>query len=284
MVGGFGLGLAALGLLGIAYVRRVPRPRNSRGLALATLAVLALAGAGHITLREAPDLARYEHKPAVRLLAASAWWGSDWHTLPVRRTTLGGEHEEVLNVQYAGPPATLRRILEAHGWTFPVALSPATALRWLLPNVPLKDLPVLPHLNDGRREILRLVLHNSEGSQIGRQLVLRLWPSNSALQPGGTPIWIGSIARQRLMTLPLLRFPRTIRDPGDTTRALWKFNDPRLAMRRVVRPAGAQDSPAPVVVSLLRINGAGDPSGAPDTMPAHPAPGPRTTSLIETKP
>jgi len=256
VAGGYGLGLAALGLLGIAYVRRAPRPLDSRGLAFATLAAFILAGGWHITRRAAYDLARYGQRPAVRMLAANAWWREDWRTLPAWRTTLGGEREEALNVQIAGDPAILRGILTAHGWVVPVTLSPATALRWLLPDVPLEELPVLPHLNDGRREVLRLVLHDPKGDPAGGQLVLRVWPSNTVLAPGRTPIWIGSVARQRLMALPLLRFPRTVRQAAGATRRLRQISDPRLSMRRAVR-AVAHGARAPIAVLLLRINGAG---------------------------
>ena len=43
-----------------------------------------------------------------------------------------------------------------------------------------------------------------------RELLLRLWPSSFRLEPGGEPVWIGTVAWLRIQHLPFLRLPRTM--------------------------------------------------------------------------
>ena len=207
---GIALGAAWVALLAIVRGRRQPVPASSRGLvAVALLAFLGATG-WHVHDRFAPDLERYAVRHLVMVMRASEWWHEGWRKLPVWRLDLEGEHEQPMNVQWAGDLRALRRYLLARGWYEPPTLSLRTAWAWLLPNPSLGQLPVPPQLHDGQYESLRLVDAGDGKTPPGERRILRLWPTTLRLQPGGTPVWIGTVASQRLERLPLIGFPRLI--------------------------------------------------------------------------
>jgi len=114
----------------------------------------------------------------------------------------------------------VRDKLRSLGWREPVALNPGNALRWLLPDPGLTELPVLPQVHDGRHEVLLLIgppvsdrTSDRNADPGARQLVLRLWNSDQVLDGAAAdPLWIGSVTMQRLRHILLLRLPVTTRE------------------------------------------------------------------------
>ncbi|MBI2779346.1 MAG: LssY C-terminal domain-containing protein [Gammaproteobacteria bacterium] len=209
VVGGLTLGLAWIALLGIAYVRHQPPGLSVRGMLLTTLAALVVGGGWYISRHYDQDMQRYAPRYAIRTLDTQTWWAHEWQTLPARRIDLGGGLEQPLTVQWAGTIENLRRHLQAQGWHAPAPISAAGMLNWLTPNPILAQLPVLPQAHDGRHEALLLV-HTTTAKD--RQLVLRLWPSDTTLDqalPGQeVPLWVGTVTWQHLAhPLPLFTVP-----------------------------------------------------------------------------
>jgi undecaprenyl-diphosphatase len=147
------------------------------------------------------------------------WWQEGWQKLPAWRLDLQGEREQPLNVQWAGDLRSVRYQLMSRGWHQPPALSVRTGLGWLLPNPSLGQLPVLPQLHDGQYESLLLIDDGDGKTPPAEQRILRLWPTTLRLQPGDTPVWIGTVASLRIERLPLISFPRSSGgyDPAQTT-------------------------------------------------------------------
>jgi undecaprenyl-diphosphatase len=58
------------------------------------------------------------------------------------------------------------------------------------------QLPLLPHVHDGRHETLAL-MYPVKGKP-DQRLVLRLWPTEKMLQVPRTPIWVGTVAEERI--------------------------------------------------------------------------------------
>lgn len=210
VVGGLALGLAWVALLTLARRRRMQRDDVLHGLMPLILIVFLGAAAWHTSSRLAGDVERYAVRDPVEHTLAADWWAQAWREMPPYRLDLEGDEEQPLNLQVAGTRPAVRHALLAKGWTEPLALSAQTALRWLLPAPPLKDLPILPQPHNGRYESLRLVLRGRTGMVEGEQLVLRLWTTSVQLDPDRVPLWVGTVTRQRLRHLPLMRFPTTV--------------------------------------------------------------------------
>jgi len=206
VAGGLALGLAWVALLAIARQRH---PRRHLGFALTpgVVIMLLLVGAWHISTRLGNDLNRYAVREPVNVMTREAWWTDGWQQLPAYRLDLEGEYEQPLNIQWAGDLTEIRQSLAADGWHEPVPLNLRSALRYLLPSPTLVDLPLLPQLHDGRYESLLMVRESDSAD--GKLLVLHLWSTRVRLDPGRTPVWIGTLAWLSLRRLPLLAFPVT---------------------------------------------------------------------------
>jgi undecaprenyl-diphosphatase len=217
VLGGISLGLAWVCLLGIAYYRHTPALPAPQNLPLVALLALVLGGGWHVAGHYAADLERYAPQPTVLHQAADAWWQGGWRSLPVYRRDLEGEFEQPFNLQWSGSLDDLRERLRARGWRDPVPLNASSVLRWLAPSTHLAELPVLPQVHDGRHEAL-LMLGPRPGKATpaasmpgdDQQLVLRLWQSKVALDPGGNTLWIGNVTLQQQKTFLFVSLPVTL--------------------------------------------------------------------------
>ena len=89
-------------------------------------------------------------------------------------------------------------------------------LNLFLPKVGIEELPLLPHLANGRPE--RLLLSLNRGTT---RLVLRLWPTRFRLAETGTPLWIGTVTSERpLHVADLLTLPKKVGDYEEAQRLL----------------------------------------------------------------
>ncbi len=265
VLGGFALGGAWAALFGIAYRRHLPAPRagfsaGSFGQVLAgVLLVVALWG----VLRAEQDMQRYAPVRVVQQLEADAWWQDSWQELPAYRQDLRSLHDHPMPVQWAGDPELLRGLLEEKGWRSPPPFDFASVLQLLNPQIDIGALPLLPQVNDGRHEALRMVRTAAEG---GRLLVLRLWPTDLVLQPGGYPLWYGNVSRMRFSRVAgLFTVARTT---GDFGAALDSFLEDvgrsgGIDYREVVRPGVAPRAGWDGRVILLRPAAPAPPAAPP---------------------
>ena len=219
VIGGISFGLVWVSLLGIAYYRHATQIALPGSVSWVALLALLFAGGWHVSESYAVDLQRYAPRLVIQHLESSWWWQQGWQELPAYRRDLEGEYEQPLNLQWSGPLALLREALAARGWQDPVSLSPASAMRWLLPAPAIADLPLLPQVHDGRHEALILLrpLERGAGRMTGgtednRQLVLRLWQSGVVLGPRDEPLWIGYVGSMMQREILLLRLPVTRQD------------------------------------------------------------------------
>lgn len=189
------LGLLWIAALGIAYRRRVVRsfwvtPTASLFFA-AILGVATWHGAGSAeATRE-----RFDPPLALAPLGAGAWWDGAWASdLPARRNARHDGTAWPLNVQYAGPLDGLRARLLLSGWENYRPGGWNGLLKTLDKDATPATLPVLPATHEGRAEALVMV---RVGATPGERQVLRLWQAPFSLEPGGTPLWIGTMQSLR---------------------------------------------------------------------------------------
>ncbi len=219
VLGGLSFGVAWVALLGIAYLRR-PAPAVAARSLLVVAAIALTVGAGvHAASQRAIDMARYAVRHPATLIARQDWWNEDWQTLPAWRIDIEGEYEQPLSVQWAGSLEFLRAGLAARGWREALPATGRNLLLWFDTRRPAMQLPLLPHVHDGRHEALALIYPLKDKPD--RRLVLRLWPSGKILQAPRTPVWVGTVTEERI-SRPLAWFnlPQDGRD----------FNAPRLAL------------------------------------------------------
>ena len=192
VLGGLTFGLAWVALLATAYLRRPTPSVAPRGLLLVTMVTLLGSAGIHALERRALDAERYAIRDQVSAIAQSAWWAHEWRMLPAWRIDIKGTHQQPLTVQWAGSLMAMRKLLLAHGWHDALPLRGKNLLLWLDTQRAASELPLLPHVHDGRYEALALI--SPIDGAVDQRVVLRLWSSNKELTQHRRPIWIGTVA------------------------------------------------------------------------------------------
>ncbi len=202
------LGLLWLSLLGLSLRRHTQKLSSWQGISTVSCCALMLSFGFSSLHHHGQDFTRYQPTSAPQWLTESQWLAGGWRQLPQFRQDLRGSHRQPLNLQYAGDPETLGSLLEARGWATGPDLNGQRFLRLLSPDLPLKELPVIPHVHAGQHERWRWVKHLAGE----RRLVLRLWPSAYRLTDG-RPLWVGAVTAQgKRLILGLLALPFTESD------------------------------------------------------------------------
>ena len=200
VLGGMMLGVVWAALLGIAYrrhldsgLRALPeRRRVAAAGRLGMVVILALSINGvWAEARLEHEMQRYVSARSTQQLEMKRWWNGAWNTLPAYRGDLRSLRNQPLTLQWAGTIDEVRAALTGAGWQVPPPFDLAHLLHMLAPDMEMGKLPVLPQVNDGRHEVLRMVRPTS-GAQ--RLLVLRLWPTDILLLPNTLPLWQGEVS------------------------------------------------------------------------------------------
>ncbi len=231
VLGGFFIGTSWCALLGIAYLKRVDKNVPRRLLGIATVIVLVMAGAWHVSQRHEKDLAFYAPRHNVRIMPLLTWQTDGWRELPPWRVDMTGEREQPLTIQWAGSPGELAGYLLTEGWRRPATLNLKNFLGMLSPETPLEMLPVLPHLHDGRSDSLLLVRKVD-----GQRWVLRLWVTDTQIAESNAPLFVGTIDIQK--TFRLAGLITMERETGGYDRPLDAFKsmlDDRFSVKSVRR-------------------------------------------------
>lgn len=219
VLGGLSFGVAWVALLGIAYLRRPAPAIAARGLLAAASIVLVAAAVVHAANQSDADTVRYAIYRPSTLMAQQDWWNQGWQTLPAWRIDIEGEYEQPLSVQWAGSLEFLRARLTARGWQEALPVTGKSLLLGFDTSRPAMQLPLLPHVHDGRHEALALI-YSLKGKP-DQRLVLRLWSSGKILRAPRNPIWVGTVTEERI-NRPLAWFNLPQDGPD--------FNAPRLAL------------------------------------------------------
>lgn len=203
------LGAAWVAALGLAFRRHSRFDPRTGALAAVALGSLMIGVATYWTVRGPDALARLTPAPQIETIERMSWLAEDWKRLPARRADLSQRAGQPLGIQLAGDPSLLESALAPDGWRRAPMLGWSNALRLLSPSQPLADLPVIPHVHDGRHGSLTLVRDGDENSRD----VLRLWRTGFRLDDG-EPIWVGNVtAQHKEVVLGLVALPVT--EPGD---------------------------------------------------------------------
>ena len=186
---------------------------------LTCLLVLVLAFGVQSAVSHGADIDLYRPAPQIMSISEADWRTHVWRILPQTRDDLRKENSHPLNLQYAGTLADLRTALAPMAWEPGTRLDWDTAIKLLSPSLPLQELPIIPHVHNGRHESLTLV---KRAANEGR-LVLRLWATPYRIE-GTTSLWIGNVTAQHKRTiLELVALPAT--DPDTRSPLEFVQND-----------------------------------------------------------
>lgn len=193
VLGGALLGLAWITGLGIAYRRRVVRSFWVRPAALVFFLTAALSAAWFGPRQLDATLARFDPPLQRQDASMAGWWRGDW-TAPVEAARGLPAVRRPLNLEFAGDPRALSTALTAAGWQPLEQAGIEGLLRALAYDADPDNLPILPVARDGRAETLLMA---APGDEADARRVLRLWPLPWSLEPGATPLWVGSVQTMR---------------------------------------------------------------------------------------
>ena len=201
VIGGMLFGIFWLLVLGIAYRRRFNRSFWIKPLTWLFYGVFVLAGFWYAPRDMPAKLAKFEPvAEAPRDMDTTHWWRDGWRELPARRNEFDDDLRWPLDVQVAGPLPPLQRQLEQRGWKLQAQAGWQQALTMLDTQATPEQVPVLPATLDTHVESLLML---RPGAQPGEMYALRLWPAPAQLQPGRTPLWLG--------TTQVLRYQRHLK-------------------------------------------------------------------------
>lgn len=212
ILGGFLLASFWTALAGIVYLKDYAEPVPKRVLGSITFMVLFIAGSWQISEHHAQDFFAYAPRHETETMDMKTWLKGGWENFPAWRIDLKGEREQPITLQWAGPLDQLIRYLHSQGWRTPEELNTKLVLGMLSPDTKVQELPLFPHLHEGRAE--NAILFRGTG---GERMVLRIWSTNVRLQRTRTPVWIGTVEIQKEQRVADL--VTITRDTGKYTKA-----------------------------------------------------------------
>lgn len=229
VIAGFLLGLAWLCIIAIAY-RQHNRDASLKihkpVLVSMLLIILAASYPYHPTDKTGQDIPFQQYY----IMTHQAWQESGWQAAAVYREDLKGKKQHPFNLQWVGQAENLSATLSAQGWQ--QADNNLLGLIQLFnPLASPQQLPLFPHVHDGRYDALRLykVLPGED-----KLLVLRLWKSDMLVKSGKSslPLWVGNASFLQQKKVVLLSYLYT---EGDFNTSLTRFgtfiNQPPLKIK-----------------------------------------------------
>jgi len=235
VLGGLSLGLLWVALIGIAYDRHPAPILPVRKLLTVMGGTLLVFAALQAELRFKDDLAHFAPRFEVREMHVTDWQATGWQQFSAYHADLEGVKGQPLNIQWAGSLPHLQAVLQELGWHEASTRLSASILNWVAPEPEITGLPILPQVHDGRYQ--KLLMINPVWADRERLVVLRLWPANATLSPGGEKLWVGKASYLEVNhSLPLISFLKTAPEFDTPLAVLREGLAQRVHTRVVQRP------------------------------------------------
>lgn len=122
----------------------------------------------------------------------NTWWSLEQQPLVLYRQNRFGNPVQLLNVQWASYQQNIIDIMTKNGWQKAPKTNIAVILNRLTANNTGMELPLLPQVYLGHKA--NLIMTKLVDNHL---LILRLWSTNTIIQPNNLPLWIGSISYHR---------------------------------------------------------------------------------------
>lgn len=208
VIGGWSLGAAWVALMGIAYRHHTAYPVSLRVFAPLTLAILVMVTGLYSHQYSQRDALAYQPLPTASIeLTRENWLNGGWQALPAFRSGLEQKRHQVLNLQWLGSRKEIETRMLELGWKQPVVAAPASIMDLFNNDAGINKLPILPQLNNGRRQDI-LLTHPS--GQPDRIMVFRLWKTRYRESGTQQLLWIGTLGYLKIKNhFGMLRYLKT---------------------------------------------------------------------------
>lgn len=193
---GVALGMAWTFVVGIAYRQRAERSFSGIVASLIFFGMLATTFTWQVNQNLEADVTALKITIPLNEIAEQDWWDMDWQVLPSERTSSRSVPARAFNIQFAGEPATLVRILEGQGWQE----AESANWRWLLLSInPEPTEFTLPPLKRDYRGHPDILLLHRVGGDPTMQETIRLWDSGFHLESSGQTLYLGQFNGEELV-------------------------------------------------------------------------------------
>ncbi len=196
--------------MGIAYRRHTPHHRPERGKHK-LLFILFLVLCLYPVIGWSPATIATQHARLETQMEKQYWLETSWRTLDSYRHDLRDKHRFPMNLQWADSLASIQQQLSDRGWQ-PVDRKATRYFNWLKTDSPITQLPIPPHVHEGRYETLAMIKYVDSEKRI---LIIRLWPAAIQLTDAEgrrTPLWLGTLSYLEPVTRLWIRYLQTGQD------------------------------------------------------------------------
>ena len=193
---GVALGMAWTFVVGIAYRQRALRSFNGISASLIFFGMLATTFAWQVDQNLESDVAALKLPLPQSVISEEGWWESEWRTLPHERTLSKSVAAREFNIQFAGEPASLARILAAQGWQKAASANWRWSLMSMNPEPTEYSLPPLKRDYLGHADVL--LLHRLGGDPFTQETI-RLWDSGFRLKSSSQAVYLGQFSGEVLV-------------------------------------------------------------------------------------
>jgi len=193
---GVALGMAWTFVVGIAYRQRALRSFNGLLASLIFFGMLAATFAWQVDQNLENDVAALKLPLPQSVITGQGWWESEWRTLPRERTPSKSVAAREFNIQFAGEPTNLARILTDQGWQEAESANWRWSLLSINPEPTEYSLPPLKRDYLGHADVL--LLHRLGGDPYTQETI-RLWDSGFKLKTNGQTVYLGLFSGEVLV-------------------------------------------------------------------------------------
>jgi len=187
---GFIIGVVWFNLLGIAYRRHNKKNgKKTSAKEIILIIIVLLIYPTWKTLKQ-----KEFHSPSKNyfVMGTNSWLESGWKLLPNLRQGVYLNKDNLFNLQWLASEESINAELSKLGF-INSSNATRTLSNWLLDDIEVNQLPVLPHMHKGKYETLRFYRYNKTNQEL---IIIRLWPSQYKLKQDNPlqPLWFGSIS------------------------------------------------------------------------------------------
>lgn len=216
VIGGILLGLIWVGILGIGYRRHVGLPALPLKTLSYPLFLIALLLVAYPLSQSGKGIPEPVNDKQFYRLSLAGWQQSGWQALAHYRSDLLQQKKYPLNVQWSGSRELIEKHMQKLHWKTQSGLKPGG---WLQPGTSTEEIPIIPHLHEGRYESMRFSKYDNQHNRV---LTLRLWPTDLFIQHQDEeqPLWLGELAYLREKSFGPVHYLKTA---DNFNQALEKF-------------------------------------------------------------
>ncbi|MDH5544363.1 MAG: VTT domain-containing protein [Gammaproteobacteria bacterium] len=190
---GYSFGIAWILVVALVLRRRAHEKIDVKKTGIVTVGIFFGIYTLNLFFQYESDARRFVYEESHIIVSESDWTHRFWRNIsPAYRFDLFGRAKQPLTFQWAGSTEEIDKILLTNGWEETLDFNFVNVLRFLAPQIPLKEQSVIPNLYQGREEIR--VFRFGKDSDVNSETLIRIWPTQYKLN-NGKHIFVGTIEK-----------------------------------------------------------------------------------------